>query len=125
MPYAKPPKADRNISVAWEFKTVPSPYTVQTNVNRATGEIHRTYLYKRKACYRVVLDSPLAKQLAGYTLIEKDLRSALIWIERITSLADPRPTQQGAYYGQGKDRETYNLIKGLMVAARKRTVKSS
>ncbi|CAA2105888.1 hypothetical protein [Variovorax paradoxus] len=116
MPYAEPPKSDKFISVVTQFKTLPDPYTVRTNVNKATGEIHRTYFYKRKACYRVVLDSPLAKQLAGYTLIEKDLRSALIWIEKIAALADPRPAEQRAYFGQGKDRETYNIIKGLMVA---------
>lgn len=75
------------------------------------------YFYKRKRCKRIQLESPLARQLAGYTLIEKDLRSTLVWlaeIERLHNqfdLADPAGPNH-----LSPDREVYNVIKGLFVA---------
>lgn len=51
---------------------------VKEIVEPKSGRIHRTYTYKRKLCRRVMLESRLCSQLAGYVLIEKDLRSVLL-----------------------------------------------
>lgn len=92
----------------WTFKEVVEP---------KTGKIHRLYWYKGKICKRVPLDSPMARQLAGYVLIEKDLRSALVWLGEIDRIRgddaalDPRGSRNS------KDRDRYDLVKGLFVAA--------
>ena len=85
-------------------------------LDRVTGKAYRIYTYKRRACARVELTSRLAEQLAGYTLIEKDLRSVLIWLDEVESRHDEGPSEKKHSYSRGKDRENYNLIKGLFVA---------
>ena len=53
----------------WTYKTIVLP----------KGRVfYNKYYYKRKRAYRIVLDTPKATQLAGYILIEKDLRYKLI-----------------------------------------------
>lgn len=93
-----------------------SPWTVKEIVE-LNGEIHRYYYYKGKACKRITLDSPLAKQLAGYVLIEKDLRSAGSWLTDIQRLRgdDALHDQKGSR--RSPDRERYDIVKGLFVAA--------
>lgn len=86
-------------------------------LEQATGKVHRLYSYKRKPCRRVILDSRLAEQLSGYALIEKDLRSAKIWIEEINCIHTAGPTKDGDNFYRSTDRKKYNLIKGLFVAA--------
>lgn len=86
-------------------------------MDRATGKVERIYTYKRKPCKRVVLDSRLAQQLAGYTLIEKDLRSVRLWLEEIKARHVVEPKREGHRFGHSEDRKTYTLIKGLFVAA--------
>lgn len=74
----------------------------------------RKYFYKNKQAYRITLDSKLAKQLAGYALIEKDLRSTLVWLQAIDGIqADIQIN--GSLIAH--DREKYNLVKGLYVAS--------
>jgi hypothetical protein len=116
MPFAKPQHLKPPDSTAHGDVDIPAHYTVKVHLNKATGQVHRTYFYKRRPCYRVLHDTPLAKQLAGYTLIEKDLRSALAWIANINILADPQPKNGRPQFGRGQNRDVYNTIKGLMVA---------
>lgn len=85
-------------------------------LDRVTGKAYRIYTYKRRPCARIQLTSRLAEQLAGYTMIEKDLRSVLTWLEEIEKRHDERPTQKKHSFGRGGNRENYNLIKGLFVA---------
>jgi hypothetical protein len=84
-------------------------------VEPATGKVHRIYTYNRKPCRREVLNSRLAEQLAGYALIEKDLRSAAIWFKEIERLTDV--DRDARRYVNSPNRETYNIVKGLFVAA--------
>lgn len=92
-------------------------WVVKEIVEPKTGKAQRLYFYKGKICKRIVLESPIAKQLAGYVLIEKDLRSAGVWLAEIDKLRgldvllDPNGSRQST------DRDRYNLVKGLFVAA--------
>lgn len=54
---------------------------------------------------------------AGYTLIEKDLRSVQFWLSEITARHYAQPKHSGNAFNHSADRETYNLIKGLFVAS--------
>lgn len=92
-------------------------FSVREILDRVSGTAYRIYTYKRRPCERVELTSRLAQQLAGYTLIEKDLRSVLAWFDEIEKRHDEGPVVKGHSYGRGEDRENYILIKGLFVAA--------
>lgn len=50
----------------------------------SSGKVYRRYTYKRKPCIRVVFNSRLSQQLAGWTLIEKDLRSVEVCLYEIS-----------------------------------------
>lgn len=75
----------------------------------------RKYFYKNKQAYKITLNSKLAQQLAGYALIEKDLRSTLVWLKTIDKIQeDITPVKGGSI---AHDREKFNLIKGLYIAS--------
>jgi hypothetical protein len=74
----------------------------------------RKYFYKNKQAYRITLNSKLAQQLAGYALIEKDLRSALVWLQTIDQIQSDIQTKGSTI---SVDRDKFNLIKGLYVAS--------
>lgn len=90
-------------------------FSVTEVIEPETGRVHRLYKYKGKVCKRVTLDTPMARQLAGYSLIEKDLRSSLIWLKEIDSIRGNDIMLDKNYHA--KDRVKYNLVKGLFVAA--------
>ena len=92
-------------------------FTVNEFVEPKTGTSHRVYTYKRKPCHRVLLTSRLSTHLAGYSLIEKDLRSVLAWIDAIDKLHVERFTGKGNHFSKSADRSNYNVVKGLFVAA--------
>lgn len=80
-----------------------------------SGEVVRSYYYKGKKCKRVPLKSKLASQLAGYKLIDKDLRSCINWLLLIEGLSE-RSGDREKNYSISPNRETFNLVKGLYVA---------
>ena len=90
-------------------------YKCKEVIEPKTGTVHRFYTYKGKPCRRVPLNSRLCKQLAGYALIEKDLRSVGIWLKEIDALRGDEAMPKG--HIRSPDRKTYNVIKGLFVAA--------
>lgn len=92
-------------------------YDVKEIVEPNSGRIHRFYSFKKKPCRRVLLNSRLCDQLAGYTLIEKDLRSVIIWLKEIEHMQEQWPTPPRVRAMKSPDRATYNIIKGLFVAA--------
>lgn len=92
-------------------------FSAKDFVEPKTGKTHRVYAYKRRPCHRVVLTSRPSSHLAGYTLIEKDLRSVHIWFSEIDKLHVERPTHKGEHFAKSIDRSNYNLVKGLFVAA--------
>lgn len=85
-------------------------------VDAKTGRAYRIYSYKGRPCRRIVLDSPLAKQLAGYVLIEKDLRNATVWLDEIEELRGNDTLLDKRGNQRSPDRKRYNVIKGLTVA---------
>ncbi|MFC5551335.1 hypothetical protein [Massilia aerilata] len=92
-------------------------YAVKEIVEPYSGKVHRLYTYKKKPCRRILLRSRLCDQLAGYTLIEKDLRSVIVWLSEIEKLQAKWPLPKGARAWKSPDRDTYNIVKGLFVAA--------
>ncbi|OCQ21953.1 hypothetical protein A7985_09085 [Pseudoalteromonas luteoviolacea] len=95
----------KKLNNGWEIHEILEPDT-KVRYNK--------YFHKRKIAPRIELDSKLSQQLAAYTLIEKDLRNALIWLEKIEKM---EPEQSASASGVGSDRDHFNLIKGLYVAA--------
>ena len=49
-------------------------------------------------------------------MIEKDLRSALTWLDEIEKRHAEQWTEKTASFGRARDRDNYNLVKGLFVA---------
>lgn len=94
-----------------------SDWSVKEVVEPDSGKIHRIYSYKGKVCKRIPLDSQLAKQLAGYVLIEKDLRSSSLWLSEIQKIRGEDALLDERGSRRSPDRERYNLVKALFVAA--------
>lgn len=80
----------------------------------SNGTRVNTYYYKNTKCHRITLNSKLAQQLSGYSLIEKDLRNIQSWLDEIkpnlytSKISKPQIS---------KDRKKFNLVKGLFVSA--------
>jgi hypothetical protein len=92
-------------------------FAVREVLDKSTGKAHRFYTYKGRPCHRILLKYKISAQIAGYALIEKDLRSSMHWLEEIEKLHDTTKPFPGDSYGHSKDRAKYLLIKGLFVAA--------
>ncbi len=90
-------------------------YQYKEVVDANTGKMHRAYTYNGAPCQRVQLNSRLCSQLSGYALIEKDLRNVAVWLNEIAALQKEEPEVTQHFYP--KNRKTYNLVKGLFVAA--------
>lgn len=90
-------------------------WSVMEVIDPKTGKVRRHYKYKGKACKRITLDTHMSRQLAGYVLIEKDLRSASLWLNEIDKIRGKDMNLEGSHHT--KDRERYNIVKGLFVAA--------
>lgn len=88
-------------------------WLVNEVVEPRSGNILRLYWYKGKVCKRVLLDSPMARQMAGYVLIEKDLRSATVWLDEIVRIRGEDAALDAKGSRNSEDRERYNLVKGI------------
>lgn len=91
-------------------------FEVQEYLDNFTGKAYRIYTHKRRPCARVQLTSRLAEQMAGYTMIEKDLRSALTWLDEIERRHVEQWADKKKSFGRAEDRNNYNIVKGLFVA---------
>lgn len=54
-------------------------WRVEETVSPHTGKVRRIYFFRGRKAYRLVWDSHIARQLAGWSLIEKDLRNISEW----------------------------------------------
>lgn len=91
----------KKMSDGWTIKEIVHP--------DYEGHNHYYYLGKRAPVVKVG-EEKLIKQYAGYTLIEKDLRSVLVWLNEIECL-NPEP------FTRYKNPQQMDLIKGYFVAA--------
>lgn len=55
--------------------------TERHHVDRKTGKKSTLYFYKDKNCPTVIIDTPVARKLAGYHLIKIDLYEAKEWLQ--------------------------------------------
>lgn len=103
------PNSMDKLGGGWTKRTILEP----------TGKAYNNYYYKRKKAHRVVIDTPKAKALGGYTLIEKDIRSGIIWLNHIHDLLkdDPNYLNADSPVKATYSREKFNIAKGLFVAA--------
>ncbi len=94
----------------WTFETVVLP---------KESKFYNRYFYRRNRAHRVVLDTPKANAFAAYTLIEKDLRNCKIWLNSVITLASQDELHVNATKNivNLENREIFNTIKGLFVAA--------
>jgi hypothetical protein len=77
------------------------------------------YYFKGKRCKRKIIDSQLSQKLAGYRLIEKDIRNIKDWLKNILIIYEKNygkdtPTDEVIL---NYDRETFGLVKALFVAS--------
>ncbi len=95
------------------------PWSNRFVIDPNTGKTFYKYFYKRKPAYRIEICTPTAKALAGYALIEKDVRSALFWLNSIIKILkdDKNWAESKIHHKSSSDREQMNLVKGLFVAA--------
>ena len=89
---------------------------VERTLNEEAGTIHLKYFYKRKQLPAFILDSKLSEQLAGYSLIEKDLETVLGWLNSIDTFL-PSEEKDKSRVLHGTDREVWNLVKSLFVSS--------
>lgn len=91
-------------------KEMSDGWTIQEIVySEYHGHNHYFYLGKRAPVVKVG-EEKLIKQYAGYTLIEKDLRSVLVWLNEIEKI-DPQP------FTRYEKPQLMDLVKGYFVAA--------
>lgn len=90
-------------------------WKIREVVGESITERQTFYYYKGKLAPRIQLKSKLAEQLGGYSLIDKDLRNVLAWLQAIDTLfpENERPYETAI----APDRERFNTIKGLFVAS--------
>lgn len=104
-------------TVAVNIKKIPSGWTSIDYVDKGTGKFHRIYKYKNKPCKSVYLKSRFSEHLAGYALIEKDIRSSLVWLRKIKELVGDYDGKKNGAFSINRDREKFNIVKGLFVAS--------
>jgi len=90
-------------------------WKVREVVGETAADRQTFYYYKGKIAIRIELKSKLAQQLAGYTLIEKDLRNILVWLQAIDAIFPKEEHPNETIISP--DRERFNTIKGLYVAS--------
>ncbi|WP_064608900.1 hypothetical protein [Photobacterium sp. J15] len=90
-------------------KVMSDGWTIEECLDPINGRYNR-YYYGRKQAPVVTMSDKISQQYAAYTLIDKDLRSVIFWLEEIERL---KPGQ----IDRVKDPAKMNSIKGLFVAA--------
>ena len=91
-------------------------WKVKEHIDPKTGIASRRYTYKNKSCKRKVIDTNYGRQLAGYCLIEKDLRNCIAWLSEIERLYASSGENKERGFAISGNREIFNVIKALYVA---------
>lgn len=93
-------------------------WTLESVLDPKTGKHRNRYFFKGKRAQRIPITSRLAQQLAGYALIERDLRMVQEWLAKIDALSKDQIDQgkEGWRLTEKPDPD-HNLTLGLFVAA--------
>ncbi|HHF0505211.1 TPA: hypothetical protein ACPHRY_004578 [Vibrio antiquarius] len=85
-----------------------------------TGKASARLTYKRKPLYSVPLTGRIPSQIAGYSLINKDLKNARQWAYTAISMTNAAHSHaqvtKGNYF-LSQDREQFDMIKALFIAS--------
>ena len=93
-------------------------WTLRSVIDPSTGDHRNHYYFKRVPARRIPITSPVAKQLAGYVLIERDLRMVATWLTMIDKISPPvRDKTRHAWSTTDKDDDSHAETLGLFVAA--------
>lgn len=94
-------------------------------IDSKTGQLTRLYFDDGRPCPMVELTSQIARQYAGYCLIEADLADARVWLQKVFDLfpkgADVSHTPAGdktdSWQLSSSSKEDFKLVKALWFAA--------
>jgi len=93
-------------------------WTTKAIVEPNTGKYYRKYFFKNQPAHRIVIDTPKAVILAGYRLIEKDLRCAIMWLSHIKEQLKDEPSFIDPIGSvETPNKEIFTIMKGLFVAS--------
>ncbi|EIU7615359.1 TPA: hypothetical protein ACF39K_004589 [Vibrio parahaemolyticus] len=94
----------------WTYESIVKPDGI---------DFYNRYFYKRKKAHRIPLDTGKTRTLSAYLLIEKDLRNCITWLNTIVSMLshDERYVGATTSLANTENRELFNIVKGLFVAA--------
>ncbi|ENO3977415.1 MAG: hypothetical protein ACRDCT_22595 [Shewanella sp.] len=90
-------------------KIMSDGWTIIENFTPSKG-LNNKYLYLGEPAPSVIMTDKISEQYGAYSLIEKDLRSVVFWLQEIENL---KPDDLDRL----KKPEKMNLVKGLFVAA--------
>ncbi|WP_186073034.1 hypothetical protein [Burkholderia gladioli] len=87
-------------------------------INSETGETDVHYLWHGVQAPKVKLSGRLAQQISGLSLIEKDLKNARRWMQKIFDLtAEERAKNTDGGYVYSRNRELFDDVKAFFVAS--------
>lgn len=87
-------------------------------IDPTTGDHRNYYYFKRAAARRIPITSRVAKQLAGYVLIERDLRMVATWLTMLERISPPvQGKQRHVWSTTDKDDDSHAQTLALFVAA--------
>lgn len=86
-------------------------------LDQATGVVSHAYYWDGQLARKVEISGRLVEQLNGYTLMKKDLDSALTWIRRAEQLATEVRGVDESQYTHINDREIGYSVKAFFVAS--------
>jgi hypothetical protein len=83
----------------------------------STGEADVNYDWDGRLVPKIPITGRLIDQLSGYSLIKKDLDSALRWVGSAKKIASTHPNWGQLGYFHATDRESFDLVKAYFVAS--------
>jgi hypothetical protein len=93
-------------------------WTEMSELDPDTGVFRQKYFFRGVPAQRIPITSKIARRLAGYTLIERDLRAVHGWLEQIFELSKSQLAQEkeGWHFTDKPDPEN-SLTSALFIAS--------